>query len=60
VCARVHVIGTLATTTLATPALADPPAAVVTTGASDHLPVVVDLELPGKRLAAGTGEPAAA
>jgi hypothetical protein len=56
----VHVIATLATTTLATPALADPPAAVVTTGASDHLPVVVDLELPGKRLAAGTGEPAAA
>ncbi|HLM28866.1 MAG TPA: endonuclease/exonuclease/phosphatase family protein [Acidimicrobiales bacterium] len=35
-------------------------AAVVTTDASDHLPVVVDLELPGKRFPAGTGEPAAA
>ncbi len=35
-------------------------AAVVTTDASDHLPVVVDLELPGKKLRPGTGARAAA
>ncbi len=35
-------------------------AAVVTTDAADHLPVVVDLELPGRKFPAGTGERAAA